>query len=159
MTTVLITGVAGFIGSNLAEALLERGYKVIGLDNLSQGFSRNIADFQSHLGFKFYRDDVCNPLIVDELVGQADCVVHLAAFKIPRYGNSMDTLMINTHGTHNILHAAAKRGCRVILASTSDVYGRNPEVPFHEGSDLWMGPSSVKRWAYAISKMYEQEGW
>lgn len=155
-TTVLITGVAGFIGSNLAESLLKRGYRVIGLDNLSQGFLRNVAEFQNHAAFTFHKNDVRNSQIVDELVRQADCVVHLAAFKIPRYGNAMDTLVINTHGTRNILRAAARRGCRVVIASTSDVYGRNPGVPFHEDSDLWMGPSSVRRWAYAVSKMYDE---
>lgn len=156
MTTVLITGVAGFIGSNLAETLLGCGYKVIGLDNLSQGFLRNIATFQEHPAFEFHEADVRDAGAVDKLVKRVDCVVHLAAFKIPRYGNAMDTLVINTHGTRNILHTAAKQGCRVVLASTSDVYGRNPEVPFHEASDLWMGPSSVKRWAYATSKMYDE---
>src|SRR5262245_51372270 len=131
MTTAFITGVAGFIGSNLAETLLSRGYKVIGLDNLSQGLLRNIAEFQSHPGFEFHQGDVRDARAIDELVGRCDCVVHLAAFKIPRYGNAMDTLKINSHGTHNILDAAAKRGCRVVVASTSDVYGRNRDIPFH----------------------------
>jgi UDP-glucose 4-epimerase len=156
MTTVFITGVAGFIGSNLAETLLKRGYRVIGLDNLSQGLLRNMAEFQGHPAFEFHQADVRDARAVGELVGRSDGVVHLAAFKIPRYGNAMDTLKINTHGTHNILDAAARRGCRVVVASTSDVYGRNPEIPFHEESDLWMGPSSVKRWSYAISKIYDE---
>ena len=156
MITVFITGVAGFIGSNLAEKLLERGYKVIGLDNLAQGFLRNIREFENHTAFEFCEDDVRNTKIIDELVSRADCVVHLAAFKIPRYGNALDTLTINAHGTRNVLRAAAKSRCRVILASTSDAYGRNPQSPFREESDLWMGPSSVKRWAYAVSKIYDE---
>ena len=156
MKAVLITGVAGFIGSNLAETLLERGYRVIGLDNLTQGFLRNIAGFQHHPAFEFHEGDVRDAHTVETSIGRADCIVHLAAFKIPRYGNAMDTLVINTHGTHNILHYAAKRGCRVILASTSDVYGRNPDLPFREDSAMVMGPSSVPRWAYAVSKMYNE---
>jgi UDP-glucose 4-epimerase len=156
MTTVLITGVAGFIGANLAEALLARGYRVHGLDNLSQGSLRNMAEFRDHPAFAFTEGDVRDARLVDDLVERADCVMHLAAFKIPRYGNAMDTLLINTHGTRNVLDAAAKRRRRVVFASTSDVYGRNPEIPFHETSDLWMGPSGVKRWSYAVSKMYDE---
>lgn len=156
MATILITGVAGFIGANLAEALLARGYQVLGLDNLSQGRLRNLAQFEAHPAFEFHQADVRDGVAVRKLVERADCVVHLAAFKIPRYGNAMDTLKINTHGMRNVLEAAAERKCRVLVASTSDVYGRNTEVPFHEDSDLWMGPSSIKRWAYAISKMYDE---
>lgn len=156
MKKILITGVAGFIGSNLADALLKKNYKVIGIDNLSQGLLRNIEQFKLHPNFEFHNFDVCNATSIEALISQADCIVHLAAFKIPRYGNAMDTLIINTHGTRNILELAVKQKCHVIFASTSDVYGRNPVVPFHESSDLWMGPSNVKRWSYAVSKMYDE---
>ncbi|MBP7828564.1 MAG: GDP-mannose 4,6-dehydratase [Kiritimatiellae bacterium] len=153
---ILITGAAGFIGSNLTLALLKRGYSVIGLDNLSQGRMDHLAACRDDPRFKFVQGDVRDGAAVREQVGAADAVFHLAAYKIPRYGNAMDTLRINTHGTRQILEAAAQRGCRVIFASTSDCYGRNPHIPFHEHSDLWMGPSTVKRWAYAISKMYDE---
>lgn len=156
MKTVLITGVAGFIGSNLAEALLKNGYRIIGVDNLSQGFLRNIEDFNDNPLFEFHQLDVCDATSLGDIISRADCIVHLAAFKIPRYGNAMDTLIINTHGTRNILDSAVKGNCHVIFASTSDVYGRNPDVPFNESSDLWMGPSNVRRWAYAVSKMYDE---
>lgn len=156
MKQILITGVAGFIGSNLAEALLDNDYRVLGLDNLSQGLLRNMNDFKNHPAFEFHKGDVRDVQTVGRLVRSADCVVHLAAFKIPRYGDSLDTLGINTSGTRNVLNSAAEHGCRVIFASTSDVYGRNPEIPLHESSDLWMGPSSVKRWSYAVSKMYDE---
>lgn len=156
MKTILVTGVAGFIGSNLTEALLERGYEIIGLDDLSQGFLRNLGEFHCHPGFEFHQGDVRDSSTVAGLVVRADCVVHLAAFKIPRYGNALDTLLVNVHGARNVLRQAARRNVRVILASTSDVYGRNPNVPFNEQSDLVMGPSSVKRWAYAVSKMYNE---
>jgi UDP-glucose 4-epimerase len=156
MKTVLITGVAGFIGSNLAEHLLGRGYRVAGIDNLSQGDFRNIESLLTHSAFEFHKLDVRYAGELKHLIGKSDCVVHLAAFKIPRYGNAMDTLVINTHGTRNVLEGATQNKCRVVLASTSDVYGRNPNVPFNEESDLWLGPTTVKRWAYASSKLYDE---
>ncbi|HEX2988254.1 MAG TPA: NAD-dependent epimerase/dehydratase family protein, partial [Chloroflexota bacterium] len=156
MKTVLVTGVAGFIGSNLAEALLSLGYRVIGLDNLSQGSTQNIAGFLASPRFEFHRGDVRDSREVEGLIGRADCVMHLAAYKIPRYGNALDTIEINTQGTRNVLRSAAKLHRLVVFASTSDVYGRNPDVPFHEGSDLWMGPCNVPRWSYAISKMFDE---
>ncbi|MDD1676631.1 MAG: GDP-mannose 4,6-dehydratase [Methanomicrobiales archaeon] len=156
MTTVLVTGVAGFIGSNLAQALLNRNYRVIGIDNLSQGYRRNIAAFSDHPSFEFHAIDVRDGPLLDPLAARADVIIHLAAFKIPRYGHALDTLQVNTHGMRNILTTAAKNGTRVVFASTSDVYGRNPDLPFHEGSDLWMGPSTVKRWAYAVSKIFDE---
>jgi UDP-glucose 4-epimerase len=156
MTTVLVTGVAGFIGSNLAQALLHRNYRIIGIDNLSQGYRRNIAAFGDTPAFRFHALDIRDTAALEPLADEADVIVHLAAYKIPRYGHALDTLQVNTHGMRNILTAAAKRGTRVVFASTSDVYGRNPDLPFHEGSDLWMGPSTVKRWAYAVSKIYDE---
>lgn len=153
---ILITGVAGFIGSNLAERLLALGHSVVGFDNLSQGSLRNLKPFDGDPRFRLQIGDVRDLAAVETLVADTDCVVHLAAFKIPRYGNAMDTMVVNTHGGRNVLKAAAARGVRVVFASTSDVYGRNPVVPFGEGSDLWIGPSHVRRWAYAVSKLYDE---
>lgn len=156
MRTVLVTGVAGFIGSNLAMALLQRGYGVLGLDNLSQGNRTNMAGFSSHPAFEFHEGDIRDASLVASLVVRADCIAHLAAYKIPRYSNALDTIQINTQGTRTILDAAAECGCRVVTASTSDVYGMNPSLPFAETSDLWLGPSTVRRWAYAASKLYDE---
>ncbi|MDP3787095.1 MAG: GDP-mannose 4,6-dehydratase [Candidatus Omnitrophota bacterium] len=156
MKTVLITGVAGFIGSNLANELLNRHYKVIGIDNFSQGFKRNIENLLGHSAFEFYEGDVRDQDLILKASKDAGSIIHLAAYKIPRYGNSMATLQINTKGTENILEAAKVNKCKVVFASTSDVYGKNPKLPFSEESDLLLGQTSIKRWAYAISKIYDE---
>lgn len=156
MTTALITGVAGFIGSNLARELLKRDYKVVGIDNFSQGFRRNIENLFSQSHFKFYEGDVCDGELISDISKGVDSIIHLAAFKIPRYGNAMATLKINTKGTENILEAAKQNKCKVVFASTSDIYGKNPSLPFSEESDLLLGQTNVKRWAYAVSKIYDE---
>ncbi len=156
MNRILITGAAGFIGSNLAEALIAEGHSVVGLDNLSQGDLRNLAACQNHERFSFHKGDIRDATLMDELISGVDTVYHMAAFKIPRYSSALDTLRVNTHGTRVVLDAAARHDVHAIIASTSDCYGRNPAVPFHEQSDMWMGASSVKRWAYAVSKMFDE---
>lgn len=153
---ILITGVAGFIGSNLAAALLKKGYHVAGLDNLSQGFRRNIRAVLSDGNFRFIKGDIRHEKTVRGIMKGVDCVVHLAAYKIPRYGNAMDTLMINSKGTMVLLEAAKKHGCKFVFASTSDVYGKYPRVPFREDGDVLLGNSRVKRWAYAVSKLFDE---
>ncbi len=124
---ILITGAAGFIGSNLTEALLGRGHTVIGLDNLSQGFLLNLKSVLNHRRFRFVEGDIRDEKLVRRLTRGCDVVVHLAAFKIPRYSDAMDTLLINSHGTLAVLQAAAHYGAKVVAASTSDVYGKNPQ--------------------------------
>lgn len=156
MKKVLITGVAGFVGSNLAKELLARDYQVYGIDNYSQGFKRNIQDLFSNPSFKFYEGDVCDKDFCAKAVGDVEGVFHLAAFKIPRYGGALDTLHINTRGTENILEAARKNKCKVVFASTSDIYGKNPDIPFNEGSDLVLGQTNIKRWSYAVSKIFDE---
>jgi UDP-glucose 4-epimerase len=156
MRTALITGVAGFIGSNLARGLLNRGYKVIGIDNFSQGYKRNIENLLNNSFFSFYEGDVCNQRFVLKVTKKVDCIFHLAAYKIPRYGNALATLKINSKGTQSVLEAAKKNDCKVIFASTSDVYGKNPSLPFSENSDLLLGPTDVKRWSYAASKIFDE---
>jgi len=154
---VLITGVAGFIGSNLLAHLLSKGHYVIGIDNLSQSDGSNIKEYEGDSRWEFHCQDVRNFEALKKLAQGADAIVHLAAFKIPRYGNALDTLQINVHGTENVLKAALENRCRVIFASTSDVYGKNPSLPFSEKSDLYLGEPSVKRWAYAVSKIFDEQ--
>lgn len=156
MKKALVTGVAGFIGSNLAGELIKRGYQVIGVDNFSQGFKRNIENLFSKPDFKFYEGDVCHKEFIFKISDGVDSVIHLAAYKIPRYGNAMATLKVNTKGTENILEAAKENKCKVVFASTSDVYGKNTNLPFSEDSDLLLGQTNIKRWAYAVSKIYDE---
>ena len=154
---ILITGVAGFIGSNLTEALLNEGHHVIGLDNMAQGDALNMAGFQHHPQFQFIKEDILNPEgFMNAAVG-CDVIFHLAAFKIPRFGNAYDTLHINAQGTQNAIDASVKHNAHLIFSSTSDVYGKNPNVPFTEEHDLVIGPPTVKRWAYALSKAFDEQ--
>lgn len=152
---ILITGVAGFIGSNLAKCLLERGYTVIGVDNLNYGFMRNVEFAKENENFKFIMGDIANPLILNNV--KADIVVHLASQKIPRYTNALRTLEENYLMLRNVVQKCIHDKSKIIFASTSDVYGKNPKIPFSESSDLVMGPTTVKRWAYALSKMYGEQ--
>ena len=154
---VLVTGVAGFLGSNLLTRLLENGHSVIGIDNLSMGLMSNIRQHLDNDRFRFIEADAMDKAVFDAVDEDVDRVVHLAAFKIPRYGNAIDTLRINYHSTENVLEYARSRNCKCILASTSDVYGRNPAVPFaEETSDSVIGSSLSPRWAYAVSKLFDE---
>lgn len=154
---ILITGAAGFIGSNLAKALLDKGYEVVGLDNLSQGHVLNLAEFSMHPRFGFFQVDVRDKEGVHQASRGCDVIVHLAAYKIPRYSDALDTLLINSLGTNTLLEVVAPDKPKVIVASTSDVYGKSPKVPFSESTDLVIGRPEVKRWSYAISKMFEEQ--
>jgi UDP-glucose 4-epimerase len=154
---VLITGVAGFIGSNLALALLRNGFIVSGIDNMSYGNFDNMAEFFDSPQFTFYEGDVQNQNQVMDASRNCAIIIHLAANKIPRYSDALDTLLVNSQGTENVAKAAVENGAKVIAASTSDVYGKNPEVPYNELSNSVIGSPDVKRWAYAISKMFEEQ--
>jgi len=155
--SILITGVAGFLGSNLASKLLLDGHVVIGIDNYSMGHPSNITDALGHHNFSFIEADVTDSSVFDNLADQVDYVVHLAAFKIPRYGNAIDTLKINFYGTINVLDFCKKRNIKCVLASTSDVYGKNKNLPFSENtSDSVIGSSKSARWSYAVSKLFDE---
>lgn len=154
--TVVITGAAGFLGSHLTDALLAKGYRVIGIDNLSRGNPENLSQASAHKNFEFYQQDVCDRRVLLHCVDEASAVAHLAAFKIPRYGKAIDTLTINSQGTLNALELASRHRAKFLLASTSDVYGKNPSPPFCETSDCVLGPSTIARWAYAASKLYDE---
>lgn len=153
----MVTGVAGFLGSNLLKRLLDNGHEVIGVDNLSMGLLRNIESYLDNDQFRFIEKDITDASAFDAIPDKIDCVVHLAAFKIPRYGKAIDTLQINYRGTENALELSRRHGCKCVLASTSDVYGRNPDLPFREeSSDCVIGSSKVPRWAYAASKLFDE---
>ncbi len=155
---VLITGGAGFIGSHLTQALLERGDSVAVLDNLSTGSFENIKRFRDHARFSFAIEDISNTLVLDRLASEADAIVHLAAavgvqLVVERPTETIET---NVLGTHFVLGAARRYRCRTLLASTSEVYGKGAKIPFAEEDDLLLGPSSRSRWSYAASKLLDE---
>jgi UDP-glucose 4-epimerase len=153
---VMITGAAGFLGSHLSDLLLARGYHVIGVDNLSHGTLQNLEPALRSSSFEFHQLDVCDLDGVRRVSDGISAIAHLAAFKIPRYGKAIDTLLINSQGSHNMLQLAIERNAKFLLASTSDVYGKNPSLPFAEDSDSVLGPSTIARWAYASSKLFDE---
>jgi UDP-glucose 4-epimerase len=155
MKKVLITGVAGMIGSHLLDYLVEKRYEIIGTDNLSFGKLENIQPNMKKENFKFCRVDITDAETLKILAKDMDMIIHLAAVKkISELDSSMATLKINVQGTENVLEAARIWGCKVIFASTSDVYGMSPDLPFRENGDLLLGPSMIKRWSYAVSKLH-----
>lgn len=155
---VAVTGVAGFVGSNLAERLLARGDEVRGLDDLSHGTLANLDGLLGHPGLVFRQGSILDEPALDAVFAGAQAVVHLAAGKIPRYGDALDTLVTNGEGGLRVLRACQRNGVRrMVLASTSDCYGRNPDVPFSEESVSVIGSPHVRRWSYAVSKMFEEQ--
>lgn len=154
--TIVITGVAGFLGSNLAADLIASGHRVVGFDNLSMGKLSNLSGLFNNPNFRFVQKDVTDPHTLLDIDFDVDFVVHLAAFKIPRYGKAIDTLKINYKGTENALELAVRQNCKAVLASTSDVYGRNPKLPFAETDNSVIGSSKVARWSYAVSKLFDE---
>ena len=155
---VLITGGAGFIGSHLSEALLNAGHRVHVLDNLSTGSIDNIAHLKSHSGFSYDIDTVNNEPLLAELIDRADAVFHFAAAVGVKLivEQPVHTIENNVHGTEVVLRHANKKKKLVVLASTSEVYGKSVDVPFREDSDLVMGPTAKHRWAYACSKAIDE---
>jgi UDP-glucose 4-epimerase len=155
---VLITGGAGFIGSHLAERCLKEGWSVSVLDDLSTGSFDNIAHLKGRAGFSYVIDTVFNAPLVGELVDSCDVVFHLAAAVGVRLivDSPVRTIETNVHGTEVVLRAVAKKLKRVIIASTSEVYGKSTKVPFCEEDDLVMGPTSKGRWSYACSKALDE---
>jgi UDP-glucose 4-epimerase len=154
----LITGGAGFVGSHLAEALLERGDEVYVLDNLSTGSIENIEHLKPHPRFRYAIDSVMNEPATAELVDRVDVVFHLAAAVGVRLivESPVNTIETNVHGTEMILKLANKKKKKVVVASTSEVYGKGGAVPFKEDADIVMGPTSKGRWSYACSKAIDE---
>src|ERR671919_615679 len=155
---ILITGGAGFIGSHLAEALLDARHEVYVLDDLSTGAIDNITHLKGRPGFHYTIDTVFNDPVVAELVDRADVVFHLAAAVGVKLivQEPVHTIETNVHGTEVILKHAAKKKKLVFIASTSEVYGKSTSVPFREDADLVMGATTRHRWAYACSKALDE---
>jgi UDP-glucose 4-epimerase len=154
----LITGGAGFIGSHLTERLLDRGDRVVLLDNLSTGSMENIRHLKSSERMEYHLDGIENRQLLAELVDDADIVVHLAAAVGVKLivESPVKTIETNVNGTQMILEAACKKKKLVLTASTSEVYGKNTNVPFHEDADLVLGPTTKGRWSYAASKALDE---
>ncbi len=154
----LITGGAGFVGSHLAGTLLERGDEVYAIDNLSTGSIENIEHLKDHPSYHYTIDTISNEPVTAELVDRVDIIFHLAAAVGVRLivESPVHTIETNVHGTETILTLANKKKKKVIIASTSEVYGKSVNVPFREDSDLVMGPTNKGRWSYACSKAIDE---
>jgi UDP-glucose 4-epimerase len=154
----LVTGGAGFIGSHLAEELLRRGDTVSIVDDLSTGSVENIEHLKGHPAFAYTINTIHNRSVMAELVDQADVIYHLAAAVGVRLiiESPVRTIETNVQGTEMILELAAKKRKKVVIASTSEVYGKSSTVPFSEDGDLLLGPTSKSRWSYACSKAIDE---
>jgi UDP-glucose 4-epimerase len=155
----LITGGAGFIGSHLSELLLEDGWEVYALDDVSTGSLENIAHLLENPNYHLVVESVLSPAVVSELVHKCDVVYHLAAAVGVRLivEQPVHTLLTNIRGTENVVEYCARFGKRVLIASTSEVYGdHRDEKPLHESSRRTYGPTTARRWAYADSKAVDE---
>lgn len=155
---VLITGGAGFIGSHLAERYLASGDSVYVIDDLSTGSVENIRHLKTHKRFEYFIDSVENRQLTAELVDDCDVIFHLAAAVGVRLivESPVRTIETNVRTTELVLNLAAKKKKRVLVTSTSEVYGKRTQMPFREDDDLLMGPSSKGRWSYACSKALDE---
>jgi UDP-glucose 4-epimerase len=155
---VLITGGAGFIGSHLAGKLLAAGDKIAVIDNLSTGSLLNINSFRDNGDLTFIEGDICNSGLMDGLVQQCDVIYHLAAAVGVRLiaEDPVHTIETNIGGTEIVLNAANKFGKKILIASSSEVYGKSESVPFREEDDIVLGSTSVTRWSYACSKAIDE---
>ncbi len=155
---ILITGGAGFIGSYLAEALLEQGDEVFIIDDLSTGSVENIEHLQAHTRFHYFFETVMNRHVMAELIDRTETVFHLAAAVGVKLivESPVRTIETNVKGTEIVLELASKKRKKVVMASTSEVYGKSTQIPFCEHDDLVMGPPTKGRWSYACSKALDE---
>ncbi len=155
---VLVTGGAGFIGSHLSEALLHRGAEVWALDDLSTGRLENLRTFERHPRFRFLEGNVTDSALVHGLVAQSDKVFHLAAAVGVKYvlENPLRSLITNIRGTEVVLEACAEHNRKVMIFSSSEVYGKGVSVPFSEDDDRVLGPTHKLRWSYACGKAVDE---
>lgn len=152
--TVLITGVAGFIGSHLAEALIKKGQQVIGIDNFSTGREENISEIKNHSSFRFIKGDVSNATLLDELICSSDAIYHLAASVGVKLLTKEPVISIqnNVDGILTILKLADRYKRKIFFASSSEVYGKADSRSLEEKEDLTLGPPTVSRWGYGCTK-------
>ncbi len=158
MTRALITGGAGFIGSHLSERLLASGYQVTVIDNLSTGRLANIEHLAANPNFSYAVEDIRNIHVIDRLVSECDIIFHLAAAVGVRniIDRPINTIEVNIGGTETILRTASRYRRRVMIASTSEVYGKGVKFPFREDDDTLSGPTLRSRWSYAASKAVDE---
>lgn len=156
--TYLITGGAGFIGSHLSERLLKKGHRVLSIDNLSTGRMSNITHLFKYDNFQFCRACITSEVVLDRMASESDVIVHLAAsVGVERIiSHPVETISNNVGGTEVVLKAALRYGCRILVASTSEVYGKGAKIPFAEEDDVLLGPTCRNRWGYAASKMVDE---
>jgi len=155
---ILITGGAGFIGSHLSEALIARGDEVFVIDDLSTGSIENIIHLKEHPKFHYTIDTIANKPVMAELVDRCDMIFHLAAAVGVKLivESPVNTIETNIYGTEVVLQLAAKKKKKVLIASTSEVYGKSETVPFREDDDMVLGPTVKARWSYACSKAIDE---
>ena len=155
---ILLTGGAGFIGSHLAEKLISEGQSVTALDNLSTGSSANLNSLKGSSDFKLVEASMLDKSIVDQLVADSDGVIHLgAALGVQRIlERPYESFIANTQGTENLIIAAAESKKKIFIASTSEIYGKNPEQPLNEESDRVIGSPKLLRWAYSEAKAIDE---
>lgn len=155
---ILITGGAGFIGSHLCELLVQHGHYVTAIDDLSTGRIENIHHLRPLPSFQFVRENILNAQVLDRLCSQADIIIHLAAAVGVQLivENPVRTIHTNILGTEAVLATANRYNCKVLIASTSEVYGKGAKVPFSEEDDCLIGPTSHSRWSYAASKTVDE---
>ncbi|OGO35393.1 MAG: nucleoside-diphosphate sugar epimerase [Chloroflexi bacterium RBG_16_57_11] len=154
----LITGGSGFIGCHLCETLVRQGQQVVAIDDLSTGALENIQRLREASNFQFVRETIRNAQVLDRLSSQADVIIHLAAAVGVKLivEDPVHTINTNVMGTEAVLATANRYGCKVLIASSSEVYGKGASVPFHEDDDCLIGPTTHSRWAYATSKAVDE---
>ena len=158
VSTFLITGGAGFIGSHVADTLMAMGHRVVVVDDLSTGQLSNIEQLVGHPQFQFVRASIRDETVMDRLASKANVIIHLAAAVGVKLivDDPVRTIETNIMGTEGILKVALRYRCKVLLASTSEVYGKGVRIPFSEGDDLLLGSTDKSRWAYGASKMIDE---